>query len=808
MAVIRQLHVLGQLRIDVPDLRAIESGVAHDFDVLAGYIFAGTAPQFIRGFTIATTSTLGTSADLLQLATASGLLLHFGSSAAGTIYQVPSDQDAEVLSATNSAVTGSFAAGTTNYVGIDVRRTADDSTADTSRFIDADTELEISRTVPKGRTLSYQIIITTQPFSATSNVAPIAKVVTDVNNNVVSVTDARPMMFRLGSGGDTPDPEHSYTWADTDRKENAITYASGSLSNPFAGGDKEIVSFKDWMDALMMRLWELGSGESWYSPVSRDNVKLIYGPIVSLTDNFEWDLGSDTLTWESLSVAFENSTAYFNTITDDDAELDADGKCLYIDIDRSDDSTPLVAQVGDLLTLGSPAVAGSRFILAWRVDDEIHTRDRAYEIGRTFAVATTSSEGVVRLNATPASAGNPAVVAIQANGTASVTASAGNTAGFTGTGKGTGAGLVGNAESGTAADGVRGVGQTTGRGGYFEGGSGGGAGVYGKGIGTNGNGVYGEPHGTGAGVKGASASSSGYGVWGLNTDAGVGVYGSSSGEDSAGVYGASSGDDSIGVRGVVTSGEGYGVFGSVVVDGYGVRGEGGTGGYGGYFLGGTIGGTALVGHALAGNSTGVRGIGSATNGIGVHGSGSGSGPGVLGEGAAAGTGPGGNFTALSATANTNTRFGAEIGSGGAAGHLKMSGGNPTVTTAFTNVLTPANVAKAWCVLKTDGTTVTVAAGFNITSVTITGGDTLVVTMASACTDSGVNADGGGDIFSYVPSASVFSTGGSFVTAAYPAYSMVSSTVFHVQFESHDGSVIALGDSEIDEVVGITVHGLH
>lgn len=402
MAIKRQQNWLGQQRVDVADLRSIESAVTNDFDVFAGKIWSGRAPLVVRGFTISTTNAAGNPADELQLSVAAGLLMHFGASESGTIFSVDDDAAAETLSSDNEKVVGSFTADATNYIGIDLRRSEDDTTADLKQFLDANTQTEIPKTVPTARTLSYRIIISTQPFSASSVVCPIAKVVTSTSNTVVSVTDSRKMLFRLGSGGDAPDAASSYTWQDSDRKENAIVFEPPtSADDPFTGGDKEITNLKDWMDAVMSRLWELGSGQFWYSPTSRDNTKIIFGPnvFVATGDNFKWTLGTNTLEWQDLQVAFENSDAYYNSIADGGAQLTADGQCLYVDLQRDTEGASLVPAVAELASLGSPNIPGSRFIIAWRHGDEIHIKDKPYEVGRTFPVATTTTVGDVRLNA-------------------------------------------------------------------------------------------------------------------------------------------------------------------------------------------------------------------------------------------------------------------------------------------------------------------------------------------------------------------------------------------------------------------------
>jgi hypothetical protein len=188
-----------------------------------------------------------------------------------------------------------------------------------TKFLDPNTKQETERRIPKARILDYRIIITTAPFSFNTNVCPIAIVQTDSNGNVVAITDARQLMFRLAPGGDTPNADGSYTWTDTNRRENSITYDSvNSPLDPFSEGDKDIFSMKDWMNAVMSVVWEAKSGESWYSPTSRDMIKLLYtNPAFTEGDNFIWDSAASKLYFRNLKVLFENSSGgWYNNIAD------------------------------------------------------------------------------------------------------------------------------------------------------------------------------------------------------------------------------------------------------------------------------------------------------------------------------------------------------------------------------------------------------------------------------------------------------------------------------------------------------------
>jgi hypothetical protein len=492
MSIQRQLNVLGQMRVDVPHLRSIESSIAYDFDTLAGKALSGKIPLVLKGFTVSTSGTVGTPATGLQLNVAGGLLMHFGASEAGTVFTVADNAAPEILSATNRNVSGSFVGGVTNYIGLDLLRSADSSTSDITQFLDTGTLKEKSQSVPQARTLQYKIVISTQNFTVSSNILPIAQVVTDGLNNVGSVTDCRRMMFRLGSGGDSPSALSSYNWGA--RTENPIIYSGGL--DAFTGEDKSITNLKSWMDATMTSIWELRGGQSWYSNVFRDNVKLCYGPSVVAAngDNFYFNAG--TLYWKGLSLAFENSVGHVDTITDNDITgvAFADGSCLYVDLVRESNAT-IVAHVGTLAAVGSSLIPGRRIILAWRLGSYVYSRDRSYEVGRTFSAATTVALGLVRINAVAPVPAAPVVPVILANGQIELVATGGNSWAFKGTGdiRGPGGYFTGGAGTGGAGgvgvDGFGGAataasGNGGGAGGVFTGGLGDGAGVDGAGLGA------------------------------------------------------------------------------------------------------------------------------------------------------------------------------------------------------------------------------------------------------------------------------------------------------------------------------------
>lgn len=707
MSVLRQFNWLGQARIDASHLRSLDSSIAADFDTLVGRGLAGDRAVVVRGFALSNVAA-GTTVTEAQLIAADSLVYNLNASESGSFLWVPTDRAPELLSPANSKVTGSFTANAVNYVGIDFKRSADTTTTDLVQFLDPNTLTESPRSVPLGRTLDYVIVISTAPFSTATNITPVAKITTDIDNKVVSVQDARPLMFRLGSGGDFPDSQYAYSYP-FGRQESTSTTA-------FTGGDKNISSEKDWKNAVMTRLWELGGGENWYSPTADRNVRMVRtsASVFSNGENFEVS-GSD-VHWRGLTILFDdanNTGVYYNEIADqlvNDVSVElktqlAVGECLYVDIDRTQNLTgadALVAHKATLRDLGSPTVPGSRYVIAWRDQDagtlRIYSRDYPYVAGQIFSAATTTSLGAVKLSRAPVSAGSPYAitttggtilpdVAAGANQRGLIVTGLGNEYGVYATGGATGAGIRGTGGA-ASGHGVEGVGGTSGNGGWFLGadsvdvagvvsaggcttdvsngvegycGAGGGIGVYGLGD----TGVYGASN-IGRGVYGLGIT---VGVEGEHATTGPGVYGHS--PSGYGIQGLST--NSHGVHGVSTNNHGVYGLGSL----YGVAGNGslaavfgqGTAAStasGGTFIGGSAGGPGVLVSGTTNNAgvyatsaTGqaIEAVGG-TNNNGVYGLGNGSGTGIVGVGGSAGVG--GSFT------GTGVGHGV-VGTGGATG---------------------------------------------------------------------------------------------------------------------------------------------
>lgn len=298
MGVKRRVNWISQQRVDVPDMRSLESAVSNDFDELIKSFVTGTSQGYIlRGFEISMAGAIGGAASGLQLIVDPGAVFHVSSSQSGTFLLVPVGTPTQQLnSATNTIIDGAFAPSAINYIGLEYERFIDDTTSSQVYIWNPTTNNETTKNAPRAQILRYRIKITTSTFA--SNVLPLATVTTDSGNNVVSITDARWMLFRLGTGGAAPNPFFVYPWTAQaeGRTENPSTSSSNSV-NPFHGGDKMLMTLKDWMNAIMTSLQEIKGTVYWYSPGTAGSI-----------ENLRTDLGN-TITTGSGVIAHSPDTA-------------------------------------------------------------------------------------------------------------------------------------------------------------------------------------------------------------------------------------------------------------------------------------------------------------------------------------------------------------------------------------------------------------------------------------------------------------------------------------------------------------------
>lgn len=290
MSVKRRVNWISQQRVDLPDLRSIESAASADFDTLFQSLITGTSQGYVlRGFEISMANAIGGAATSLQMIVDPGALIHIAASQSGTFLLVEPGTNAESLNAAiNTTVTGSFTPNALNYIGIDYTRTIDPTTNAQVYIWDPTSDSETNKIAPRAQILNYQIFITSTPWAA--NVLPICTVTTDAGNNVVSIEDNRNDFFRLGQGGLSPNPLYTYPWTDqTEGRTESPFISTSDNVNPFHGGDKMLGDLKSWADAIMSRIKEISGSAFWYTNGST----LVSG--LNLTDLF-FDTDSSVIT--------------------------------------------------------------------------------------------------------------------------------------------------------------------------------------------------------------------------------------------------------------------------------------------------------------------------------------------------------------------------------------------------------------------------------------------------------------------------------------------------------------------------------
>lgn len=374
MAVRRSQNWLNQQRVDVPHLRSVESAIRNDFDELFVSLILGESESYvIRGLEIEMAGAIGSSANGLQLIVENSSVLHGKSDESGTFFQIPSGTSNQVLSATtNVKVEGAFTPSALNYVSIEFVRAVDDSTTSQVYLWNPTTGSEITKTLPLAETLDYKIVVSSTVFA--SNVLPIAIVETDSSNNVLSIQDRRPMLFRLGTAGSaTPDPFHEYEWNNhaEGRSEN-FWQSSSSSTSPFRGGDKQILTFKENDEAIKTEIKLMKGTNYWYSENIGGSIYHLRADIANTIMTSQGTMSHDDsnagqINWShDLYLDFIGSRISYkieSNAATTDVDLD-DGEVAYIKLVRGELVVPNL-----IFTNGSPVVT-SVGAVSWTNDLE------------------------------------------------------------------------------------------------------------------------------------------------------------------------------------------------------------------------------------------------------------------------------------------------------------------------------------------------------------------------------------------------------------------------------------------------------
>ncbi|HLD91599.1 MAG TPA: hypothetical protein VI911_11430 [Patescibacteria group bacterium] len=368
MAVRRRFNVINQMRWDVPHMRSIESAVSNDFDELLSSLVLGESQSYIaRGFEINMVGAVGASANGLQLIVENSSVLHGKSTVSGTFLMVPDGTANEILNSTvNEKVDGSFTPSSLNYIGLEYSRAVDDTTLSQVYLWNPTSQTETTKTLPLAQILNYTIVITSSIYA--SNVLPIAIVETDSANNVLSVIDQRPMLFRLGTAGvNTPNPDYEYPWTNHTEGRTENHWQSSSSTSPFRGGDKQIMSLKEWMDAIMTEFKLIKGTPRWNTLTSNISIDDLYADLANLKMTgrgsfFHSESVAGQINWDRdfylRLIGSRLSFRVLANLTSNHITL-ADGEVAYLELERDVEITP------NLIFTNGSAVVSSVGAVSW-----------------------------------------------------------------------------------------------------------------------------------------------------------------------------------------------------------------------------------------------------------------------------------------------------------------------------------------------------------------------------------------------------------------------------------------------------------
>jgi hypothetical protein len=261
MAVLQRVALYPNERLDIPDARSLEGFSLNDWRFFIKGIMAGQS-YVIQGFEVSNYANIFLVPGFkLRLNTVALLHPNATSQAAGFYITNGQEPDATVTLSSNAV----------NYVEADM--TTLSGTPDVRAFWDpgANSGAGGEYTDTIDTVINLQLTVASNVSGFTSGKIPLYKVTTNTSGVVTSLTDCRPMFFRLGTGGNSPDPFASYAWpslpsASKARQEGAVTVTTATTSNaPFQGGDKNIKTLKEWMDAVMTVIREIKGTTYWYT---------------------------------------------------------------------------------------------------------------------------------------------------------------------------------------------------------------------------------------------------------------------------------------------------------------------------------------------------------------------------------------------------------------------------------------------------------------------------------------------------------------------------------------------------------------
>lgn len=268
MAVLNRLLISSAERLDLPDFLSIDSYAAGDWKYFIKSLIGGSNSYILKGFDVIDPGqSIGSTNIAIKVADSA--LYHSSSNTSSFFYGL---EEGNVLA---QPLVPELRKNAINYIYITLSTV--DTTQDTRSFWDPDKEGgaggEFTQDVNTASTIIVNINTSVSTFP--EGTTPVCKVV--MSEFIEEITDCRDLMFRLAQGGMQPNSYGRYSFkelptASYARLEPSLSISNPLNPNPFQGGDKNIATFKEWMDVVMTKLLELSGTSYWYEDTSLFNM--------------------------------------------------------------------------------------------------------------------------------------------------------------------------------------------------------------------------------------------------------------------------------------------------------------------------------------------------------------------------------------------------------------------------------------------------------------------------------------------------------------------------------------------------------
>jgi len=364
MAVLGRVLLNSAERIDLPDLLSIDSYGAGDWKYFMQTLVGTAKPYILSGFDVINPgNAIGLPACSFRVA--DSIVYYPGSAAGPFFYGLPEGNSASL------PITPQLRTSATNYVYLTL--STFETSIDTRALWDPDRNGgaggEFTQDINTESVIQAQLSISTGSFPV--NTVPLAIIVVGPTA-ITSITDARDLMFRLGTGGIAPDPQNVFPFpalpdVNYEREEPNGTMTSLSDPNPFQGGDKNIKTLKQWMDAIMTKLKELGGTNYWYEDTTTYSLVQLFHDALATT-------------WKSKGAYTHSSATPGQLSWSED---------IYIKSMADPVDIVIRASAGSPITLGNEQVAFLKLVR----DVPINSLDETVSFRNGFAYVNSASGG-------------------------------------------------------------------------------------------------------------------------------------------------------------------------------------------------------------------------------------------------------------------------------------------------------------------------------------------------------------------------------------------------------------------------------